>query len=281
MAPSSDLVMVDGHAHFHREFEAGPFLNSAHANFRDAARRMDSDASFVGVLLLTEGKEENGFERLVAQVTQRNETREGSTAPWSTQDTGEHISVRFTAEAHAPILVVAGRQIPTRERLEVLAIGTRREFEDGKPIRTLIQDVAQAGALPVIPWGAGKWMGHRGRLVDELITDSDLPPFFLGDSGNRPQFWPRPGQLLRAEEEGIGILSGSDPLPFSGEARRVGGFGSALSGTHDSLDVDEPVSTLKRSLTAPSTSLHRFGRLEGPLRFVHNQFRMQFRKLVR
>lgn len=281
MAPSSDLILVDGHVHFHRGFEAGPFLDSAHENFRDVARRMASDASFVGVLLLTEGPGENGFERLVAQVNQQNETKEGVTSPWSTQDTEEHISVRFTAEAHAPILVVAGRQIPTRDRLEVLAIGTRREFEEGKRIRALIQDVTRAGALPVIPWGAGKWMGRRGRLVDELITDPDLPPFFLGDSGNRPQFWPRPGQLRRAEEEGIGILSGSDPLPFSGEARRVGGFGSALSGAGDSLEIDAAASSLKRSLMAPSTSLHPFGRLESPLRFARNQLKMQFRKLVR
>ena len=184
----------------------------------------------------------------------------------------------FVARDRFPIVVVAGRQIPTRERLEILAVGTRREFEEGQPTRGLIQRVAQTGALPVVPWGAGKWMGERGQLVDGLIRSSELPLFFLGDSGNRPVFWPRPTHFRRAEEEGIKILSGSDPLPFSGETKRVGSFGVALKG---SLDAETPAQDLKRRVLNPSTVLHQFGSGETPLRFIRNQLRMQFRKLIR
>jgi len=280
MAPSSDLIMVDGHVHFHHGFKADPFLESAHANFRSAARRMDTDASFAGVLLLTESQDENGFNRLLAQVEQKEGKRSGAATIWTGQTTGEPTSARFTAGNRAPILVVAGRQIPTQERLEVLAVGTRRKFKEGRPIRTVIQEVAQVGALPVVPWGAGKWVGKRGRLVDELVGSSDLPLFFLGDSGNRPRFWPYPVQFRRAEEEGIGVLSGSDPLPVPGEARRVGSFGSVLRGGLDALDSDEPASGLKRTLMAPATSLSPFGAPEALSRFVRNQLKMQFRKLT-
>lgn len=278
MSSTSGFAMVDGHVHFHHGFEARPFLENAHANFENAARGMSLGASFVGILLLTEGEQENGFERLIAQVEQQTGRGEGSMSKWRMQDTEEQSSVCFTAQDRFPIIVVAGRQIPTRERLEILAVGTRREFEKGRPIRGLIQRVAQAGALPVVPWGAGKWMGERGRLVDELIRSSELPPFFLGDSGNRPAFWPRPTHFCRAEEEGIKILSGSDPLPFSGEAKRVGSFGVVLKG---SLDAETPAQDLKRRVLNPSTVLHPFGGEETPLRFVRNQLKMQFRKLIR
>jgi hypothetical protein len=280
MSPSADLIMVDGHVHFHHGFKADSFLESAHSNFRGAARRMDTDATFVGVLLLTESQGENGFNRLLAQVEQKERKRSGAAAMWTGQTTGEPTSARFTAGNRAPILVVAGRQIPTRERLEVLAVGTRREFEEGQPIRTVIQEVAQAGALPVIPWGAGKWSGKRGRLVDELIKSSTLPPFFLGDSGNRPGFWPRPVQFRRAEEEGLGILSGSDPLPFPGEEKRVGSFGSGLRGAFEALHSDEPALGLKRKLMAPKAPLTTFGEPESSFRFLRNQFKMQLRKLT-
>jgi len=277
MAPSSDLIMMDGHAHFHRGFEADLFLESAHANFRDAAQRVAPDASFVGVLLLTEGGQENGFKRLLAQVKRENGERRSAAAAWSVQDTEEPTSARFTAGNRAPILVVVGRQIPTRERLEVLAVGTRREFEEGRPIRTLIQEVSRSGALPVVPWGAGKWIGERGQLVDELVRSSNLPPFFLGDSGNRPAFWPQPSLFRVAKKHGIRNLPGSDPLPFSSEVQRVGSFGVALNG---SLDLEKPAQDLKRKVLDLSPTLHPFGEGETPLRFLRNQLKMQFRKLT-
>jgi len=278
MSSTSGFAMVDGHVHFHHGFEASRFLESAHANLQDAARRMSSEVSLVGMLLLTEGKQESGFQRLIAQVEQQAGSRERSTSKWRIQDTEEPSSVCFTARDRFPIIVVAGRQIPTQKRLEVLAVGTRREFEEGRPIRVLIQEVSEAGALPVVPWGAGKWMGKRGRLVDELVKSSELPPFFLGDSGNRPRFWPRPVQFRRAEEEGIRVLSGSDPLPFPGEEKRVGSFGIALTG---SLDTERPARDLQRKVLDPSTVLHQFGSAERPLRFVRNQLKMQFRNFIR
>lgn len=278
MAPSSNLIVMDGHVHFHRGFEAHPFLESAHVNFRSAAQQVDSGASFVGVLLLTEGQRENGFKRLIAQVERQNGKGEGSASKWSVHGTKEHTSVCFTAGDHDPIIVVAGRQIPTRERLEVLAIDARRQFEEGTPISALIQEVAQRGAIPVVPWGVGKWLGRRGRLVENLIRSSDLPSFFLGDNANRPSFWPLPAHFDRAEARGIRTLPGSDPLPFPGEVQQVGSFGAALGG---SLDLEKPAQDLKRKLLDPSTTLQQFGREETPVRFVRNQLKMQLRKLTR
>lgn len=94
MSSTSGLAMVDGHVHFHHGFEASPFLENAHANFEDAARGMSLGASFVGMLLLTEGKQENGFQRLIAQSTR----------------TGAGVFVRLDARSGGFLL--AGRTCP-------------------------------------------------------------------------------------------------------------------------------------------------------------------------
>jgi hypothetical protein len=192
-------------------------------------------------------------------------------------ETQECVSFGLSFRNGSNLVFIAGQQLVSLEGLEVLAIGTCEQFEAGKPTDRLIQEIAQVGAIPVIPWGAGKWFGRRGRLVDELIRSPDLPPFFLGDSGNRPAVWPKPSLFREAEKRGIVNLPGSDPLPFSSEVQRVGSFGVALN---SSLDLGKPALDLKRTLLDPSTTLHQFGEGETTLRFMRNQFKMQLRKLT-
>jgi len=217
----------------------------------------------------------DGFRRL-------RDTLNGSAYDWGNEDwqmrtTAERISVCFTSPNRSPLVAIAGCQIVSREHLEVLALGTRQQFEDSQPARTLLQKVARAGAIPVLPWGVGKWLGRRGQLVEELIEDPDLPPFFLGDSAHRPTFWPQPSQFRRAEEQGVRNLSGSDPLPFPGEVQRAGSFGVVLDG---SLNLERPAQDLKQKLLDPSTTFRQFGEGEAPARFVRNQLKMQFRKFT-
>jgi hypothetical protein len=160
----------------------------------------------------------------------------------------------------------------------VLALGTRRIFEKGEPARRLIKETAQSGALPVLPWGIGKWLGRRGQLIEDLIRDPNLPSLFLGDNSHRPAFWPRPSVFESASKRGLKNLPGSDPFPFPEEVRRVGSVGVALRG---SLDIEMPFHDLKRRLLNPSTTLRQFGSREPLVRFVRNQLRMQLRKLAR
>lgn len=160
----------------------------------------------------------------------------------------------------------------------MLALGTCQRFDEGKTTEELIREVVQARAIPVLPWGVGKWLGRRGRLIEDLIESPDSPRFFLGDNANRPAFWPRPSHFRRAEEQGIRNLPGSDPLPFPNEVQRVGEFGVILDGP---LDLEEPARHLKQLLLDKSTTFRQFGRAETPLRFVRNQLKMQYRKLTR
>ena len=82
------------------------------------------------------------------------------------------------------LYVIAGRQIITRERLEVLALCTAKEFADGEEVETVLDKVRRAGGLPVLPWGAGKWWGTRGRIVTELLRKGQGESLRCGPSAH-------------------------------------------------------------------------------------------------
>lgn len=251
------------------------FLQKALANFVRAASGSIQDRPLTGVLCVVDASQEGGFERLSrwARKSERGNLEGGFCSRGTTEDT----SLDFRLGEDRRLVIVAGRQIESRERLEVLAIGTRRHFESGARADQLIRAITGAGGLPVVPWGVGKWVGTRGELVEKLLQDSSLPRFFLGDSAHRPSFWPRPSCFRRAEKDGIWDLPGSDPLPFKGEVGRVGSFGFMLTG---SLDTEEPVRSLKKRLSGMSTPVRPFGSRVTVPRFLWNQALMWYRTRI-
>jgi hypothetical protein len=272
----SNMVAIDAHAHLYSCFEVGSFLECTFSNLSEAGSRDSCGVQPACVLFVLSMPGVDGFGRLRSALEQGTHDSDLGDENWQVHGTAERVSVCMAVRDRS-LVAIAGRQVNSRERLEVLALGTRQQFEEGQPARTLIQEVAQAGAIPVLPWGVGKWLGRRGQLVEELIEDPDLPPFFLGDSAHRPTFWPQPSQFRRAEEQGIKNLSGSDPLPFPREVQRAGSFGVVLD---ESLNLERPAQDLKQKLLDPSTTFRQFGEGEALARFVRNQLKMQFRKFT-
>ena len=271
------LVAVDAHAHLYPDFGICSFVERAHSNLSEGVARISQTLQPTCVLFVLSTHEGNGFCRLQNAFEGGGHEVGRRTGDWQLHATAERASVCLTSRDDYRLVVIAGHQLVSREQLEVLALGTCQQFEGGKATETLIREVAEAGALPVLSWGVGKWLGRRGRLVEELIEAPTLPPFFLGDSAHRPTFWPQPSQFRRAEEQGIKNLSGSDPLPFPREVQRAGSFGVVLD---ESLNLERPAQDLKQKLLDPSTTFRQFGEGEAPARFVRNQLKMQFRKFT-
>ena len=96
----------------------------------------------------------------------------------------------------------------------------------------------------------------------------------LGDNSGRPVFWPKPFHFSIAERRSIGVLPGSDPLPFARECERVGSFGAVARAP---FDPDRPAARLKH-LLREGLGTRPYGQLESPLRFVRNQVEMQLKK---
>jgi hypothetical protein len=267
VATLAGSVLADAHVHFYPCFDRDAFLGRAARNFARAAARLGRDGA-TGVLLFTEGVRERFFREL----------RDRAGAPpqggWSFRRTEEEESLLAVENGVVRMILVAGRQIIAAEDLEVLALGTDADFPQRRPIVETVEAVRAAGALPVVPWGFGKWWFGRGRILGALLEAQDPASFFLGDNRARPRGAPRPRLFARAAARGIRVLPGTDPLPFPGEEARAGSYGFALDSP---LDLERPSASLKARLRSGSAVLP-YGRGEGIVPFVRNQVAMQKRK---
>lgn len=181
-------------------------------------------------------------------------------------------SLVFLEPGEPPLHVIAGRQIVSAEGLEILALGFAGRFPDGAPAEGTVADLLSGDALVVLPWGVGKWLGRRGKLVRHLAARfGGEPRFFLGDNGNRPWCWPLP--KLFAEFGSARNLPGSDPLRLPGQEERVGAMGLYGEGA---LDGDHPFHSFRDLAT--SGKLHPFGSPQNLLPFLRSQLALRRRR---
>ncbi len=279
--PLVPSALVDAHVHLHRCFPPAAFLNHANANF-GRAERAHGWAAMPGVLMLTESEGVDEFTRLAEIARRSADGAAGSPevllGGWTVEPTGDAEAL-VARHGGRQVVLIAGRQVVTQEGLELLLLGTSGAVPDGTPIRDALAAGARLGALPVVPWGVGKWLFGRGRLLSALIAS--LPPDderFLGDSAGRPFFWGRSRHFEEAARHGWRVLPGTDPLPFPSEVSRAGTFGFRLEAA---IDLSSPSESLKAALRRPGARITPFGRLERFAPFVRRQLAMQRRKRAR
>jgi hypothetical protein len=270
------MVFADAHVHIHRMFDLTAFLDAACGNFRKAAVRVCKNNEYKPILLLTEAPGDYEFDNLASSTRAGRDTKRGAHGSWVFQQTAEECTLLAMSREFGNIWIIAGQQISTAEGLEVLALGTRARFNHGESAGRLVDAIKLADALPVIPWGFGKWMGRRGAFLKEFLLQRKAADFFLGDNGGRTFFIGEPMQFQTAREAGFKILPGSDPLPFSFEETRAGSFGFFSS---DSISPSHLARDLKRSLRNGQNRIYPYGKLESPWRFLMKQVAMQVKKL--
>ncbi len=224
-------VAVD--AHVHLQGDVVRTMHSAARNFSAAGPPPDA-----GAMLLTEIDGCDVFAALQRGIP-----------GVSTDGTGEAISL-LVRSVELPVLVVAGRQVVTRERVEVLLLGTLTGPRDGIALDELIAWARVRDVLAALPWGLGKWIGRRGALVREAIANHG--ELLLGDIPARSRLIPA-GPL----RSGARVLLGTDPLPLAGEGDRVGSFGQIVSAA---IDPQAPAASLLAALRAPGTPIARYGK---------------------
>lgn len=264
------VVVADAHVHIHGCFKLSEFLSSAWRNFRKIG--VQNRCGYVtGMLLLTETAGVDWFGRLSRLADGDHAIAGLEIGDWRFQHTAEPCSL-IARSANQELVLMAGRQIVTRENLEVSALATNLHVADGAPIRRVIETVLGGGALAVLPWGFGKWTGTRGKIVENMIQAFDSPRLFLGDNSARLRWWPAPSYFRTGTERGIRILPGSDPLPFASESGRAGSFGFSLN---VEIGHSTPASDLKTVLEQRQVTIVPYGRLENPFRFLRNQIAMQ------
>jgi hypothetical protein len=257
---------VDAHVHFHAPARVAPTLDAAAANFRAVAGTGDG---LLGALLLAQASGERVFEYL------QESPLAGDWRMTPARDEHETLIARRGADR---IAIVCGRQVRTDDGLEVLGLGTIADFPDQLPLADALQAVRSSGALAVLPWGFGKWLGRRGRRVRAALASSRPGELFVGDNGGRLATLPIPATIRAAEQQGYRVLPGSDPFPIASDHRRVGAFGFFAQTT---LPESAPWRALRGWLLAIPRSPRPYGSGCGWFRFALNQAGIQLQRRLR
>lgn len=182
---------------------------------------------------------------------------------WIAVPAADDLTLRLQPAAGGDGLwVLAGRQIATRERIEVLGLGLHAAVPERLSAVETVERVRAAGALAVLPWAPGKWFGRRGRLVAALMDRFGPEAVALADTTLRPVGWPTPLLIRRAIREGFRVLAGSDPLPFPGEEARIGSLATVVDGIPDGAS---PTRSILHLIGSSALPVRVCGRRPGPI----------------
>lgn len=268
-------LVVDGHVHIYDCYNLEAFFHNAVKNMDRYYKSLytgSEDTPYERILLLTEGKKNDFFSRFKKDGGFPNESG------YRCLPTKEDYSLLLTRENEPLCYLMRGRQIVTKENLEVLLVASGQEIEDGLPITTVIDRILDNNDMAVLAWGFGKWLFARGKVIAQVIRKYDSPGLFIGDNSGRPTFLPVPGQFKEAKARGIPIINGSDPLPFSDEINKVGTYGFAVEGV---FNEDEPAGSLWEILLSPETPIDSFGQRDNAISFFKRQAKMNLKKYLK
>ena len=265
------MILCDAHVHLWPRFKTEQLLSSARENFFAQCRDSWATPPTMALLFADTARAE-GFAALTALA------ESGSAVG--------RFQVRKTAEEHSLVAIdparpgermflLGGRQIVTAEKIEVLSLASPAIVEDGLELAETIARVREGKGMAVLPWGVGKWLGRRGAIVSRYLSQAEPGGLFVGDNGGRPSLWPRPVLFAQAAARGIGLLSGSDPLPLPGEEDRIGSCGFCLQGA---CGDQYPARDLHTLLTNPSRELTNFGQGPDPFTFLKTQIALRLAK---
>jgi hypothetical protein len=158
------------------------------------------------------------------------------------------------------LCVLNGRQIVTKERLEILTLTGDPNVSDGQDARHVIETALLCGAVPVLPWAPGKWLFDGGRVVEDLLRRFPPTQLLIGDTTLRPRGFGEPALMRKARELGFKIVAGTDPLPFAGEERMIGQYGITWEGDLGEYSL---VRDIRRMLLDPQCAMRTVGRRNG------------------
>jgi hypothetical protein len=265
------VLAGDAHVHLHRCFDPDRLFETA------AARGQALGGPLL--LLLSECQGDRAFEVLRGRA--RGEEPDAAfpaSHRFRLATTDEPTSVAFLrTEASEPAgFLIAGRQLVSREGIEVLGLAldpahpASATSDRLHSAETLLRSVLDAGAVAVLPWGLGKWLGARGARAAAFAADpafQEHPLFLLGDTAHRFRPWPRP-RLLRPPAR---VLAGSDLLPVAGAERRVGRYGFRIDAP---LDPGRPAAALLDALRSRKP-IAAYGRRESLASTAAEQIRFR------
>ncbi len=270
-------LIIDSHIHIYDCYNLEQFFQKALQNFdRLAPPAPEPGMPTAKILMLTEGKQLDFFSHF----------KESGHLPGSSQyrflPAGDALALT-TADDDSPLCyLLPGRQIVTRENLEVLLLASSLKIEDRLPIQTVLETIAKNNDIAALAWGVAKWLFKRGNIINNLVdqheTGSEYSNLLIGDNSGRPIFWPAPKSFKKAAQKQIPIINGSDPLPFPPEISKPGTYGFT---TQAPFDPQKPNHSIKELLLSPNARFFNFGKQDGILSFFIRQSRIYLKKYLK
>ncbi len=262
------MIISDTHVHIYNCYPLDRFLDAALHNFFSIAAETGHGEHNNYALLLTETKADCWFQRARGQKQEIGD--------WQITAHEADSAVVIAKKGDESMSIIAGRQVVTSERLEVLMLLSDALISDGLSLRETVYGISQVGGIPVIPWGFGKWSGKRGEILDAFLADDVQVPFFLGDNGGRPAILAEPRQFRQMQARGVPILPGSDTLPLPHDLCRVGCSGVQMPG--DFSDTEKPSEHMRRLLVEKPTVIKPFGQRLAASAFMKNQLLLRLKR---
>jgi len=262
MSPSEQRVRIAADCHLHM-YPSYPLAGT----LAGLIRRLDALTPRTPALrlgLVTDRQGESFFKN----------TSRHTTDPFVIEAGPEDGALCVCHDGQVMVTLIAGRQINTAERIEVLSLAAAPDIPDGLPAREVIRRITDAGGMPVLPWAPGKWIGRRGALIHELVGEAQPGQLLLGDSAIRPCCFRLPAAMRLGIARGLGLIAGSDPLPFPGDERWMGRYGIVID---VDFDATRPVTGMRRILAGLRGAEHIAGRRGSPADTLFRMFAYRLR----
>ncbi len=268
-------LIVDGHVHIYPSFDIASAICRGLQNMNRMSDSQEKEFEIIRIWLLTERFDCNFIQQIESSSVQL--INKGMAIQQGAD--GESILVS-NANERAPLLfILPGRQIVSRDGLEICALLTTSMIPDRQyGTEEIIERVLESGGVPALNWAPGKWFFSRGTIVKRILEAGKANPLLIGDTSMRPTFWPMPQLMRKAKAAGYKVIAGSDPLPFPGEESNIGTYGFKMKGIFDPL---KPASSVRTLLTDPNTEIKLNGRRSGPFSFAKRQSKIMSEKKSR
>jgi hypothetical protein len=255
-------ILVDTHVHIYPCYDVERALDALIGRLHKLAAGIRGDVAHVACL--TERSDCSFFTDAVdGRVDSGSVTLEVATS-------GD--SLVATAADGKSCTLLPGRQVVTRERLEVLALTMDLKIPENLPVVDIIQSVHDQGAVPVVPWSPGKWMFGRAHVVREIPDWFGADQVCFGDTSLRPVGWPTPTGFRKARRKRHLVLAGSDPLPFPGEEAQMARYVTLV---REDANGEDTCGHVRRLFLNPGTTCEFLGRrgsfAEVAKRWIANQ----------
>ena len=152
-----NLTLIDSHVHIYDCFNIKRFFESALNNFNFYCIKAGFN-NFIGFLFLTETKNDNYFNKIKGNLFDK-EFNELVLKPINTN---EETSLVYTFNNNYLVLI-AGKQIITSEKIEVLALGTIKKLDDGESLKDSIMEIKSKRSIACITMGSWEMVWRKGQ----------------------------------------------------------------------------------------------------------------------